>query len=177
MEAALVRTRGSWRAQTSESADDSAQVADDEGGMAGHGRESIHGSSHACGMKLMMIYDHDYHIHHYKFKDFFFHPFFFFKTKNRTNKWNVMLYPVHGGRLGCWIQWRVVLKYHGTWRPWGPKRNKRWPKKGTGLVWSLPRLGKWRPSIGSRPSLAAIGRRRELDRRKSANLHHPKQLH
>jgi hypothetical protein len=106
-----------------------------------------------------------------------FFPSIFASLKLKIGQINIMLYPVHGGRLGCWIQWRVVLKYHGTWRPWGPKRNKRWPKKGTGLVWSLPRLGKWRPSIGSRPSLAAIGRRRELDRRKSANLRHPKQLH
>lgn len=74
--------------------------------MAGHGRESTHGSSHACGMKLTMIYDHDYHIHHYKFKDFFPIHFCFFKTKNRTNKYYVipgswrapgLLNPVEGG--------------------------------------------------------------------------------
>jgi hypothetical protein len=59
MEAALVRTRGSWPAQTSASADDSTQAVDDEGEKAGHGRESIHGSSYACDMKLTVIYDHE----------------------------------------------------------------------------------------------------------------------
>lgn len=68
--------------------------------MAGHGRESTHGSSHACGMKLTMIYDHDYHIHHYKFKDFFF-PSIFASLKLKIGQINIMLYPVHGGRLGC----------------------------------------------------------------------------
>jgi len=74
--------------------------------MAGHGRESIHGSSHACGMKLTVIYDHDYHIHHYKFKEFSRHCCFFKLKQDKQMKFYVLpgswrapglLNPVEGG--------------------------------------------------------------------------------
>ena len=60
-EGALVRTRGSWHAQTFAGADDSTLGdgggGDDEKELPSHVSESTHGSSHACD-KMLPEYVH-----------------------------------------------------------------------------------------------------------------------